>query len=196
MSITVESLPFKRTWLDDIIDELLHAPGGTDHVDAIVNRLMRTGRDLGKAPKETATRSINNYCRDAQDTDRVVTFPLFARVGPGTYKLLTYPNRPDLIEIRDIAFSDPAFQYVWGRFVDVMKHKHRAKWAGASQTSKLTVFVNGVVSESGALHYLFEEYAEIQKIAASVQLGTVSSAEDLAYSGVGRSKEEGALLSG
>jgi hypothetical protein len=109
--------------LADIVDEFLRAPEGIDHVDAIVNRLMRSGRDVGKNPKETVTRRINDHCPDAKDTDRTVTHPIFARIEPGVYRLLTFPDRPNLIEIQEVKFTDPGYKYAWQKFSSEMKSR-------------------------------------------------------------------------
>ena len=80
------TLPVKRTWLDDIVDILLHRPNGTANIGAITLEMMRRDRDVGATPEATITRVINNYCGEANDVDRVVKHDLFARIAPGTYR--------------------------------------------------------------------------------------------------------------
>jgi hypothetical protein len=156
--------------LADIVDEFLRAPKGIDHVDAIVNRLMSSGRDVGKAPKETVTRSINDYCPDAKDADHTVTHPIFARIEPGTYRLLTFPDRPDLVEIQDFKFTDPAFRYAWEQFSKEMKSRQQSVWAALSKRGMLTAFMEYAVRPSGAMHYLFDEYSNISAMACGISL--------------------------
>jgi hypothetical protein len=168
MNMTIDSLPLKRTWLADIVDEFLRAPGGIDHVDAIVNRIMRSGRDLGKAPKETVTRRINDYCRDAKDSDRKVQHPIFAHVRPGTYRLLTYPDYPNLIEIQEVQFSDSAFRYAWQKFSAEMKSSQSAAWAALSKRERLIAFLEHAVRENAPRHYLFDEFCRIGAMASGL----------------------------
>jgi hypothetical protein len=162
MTLTIEHLPFKRTWLCDIIEELLRAPDGTDHVDAIVNRLMQTGRTMGEFPKETVTRVINDYCMNANDSDRVAEIVLFRRVKAGVYRLVTYPSRPDLTETRKIEFEDPTYGNAWRRFQAELEYAGKgSEWKGMAQRTKLLAFIRHAVSTDGKFHYLFHEPDEI-----------------------------------
>jgi hypothetical protein len=81
-------------------------------------------------------------------------------VDVATYKLRGYPARPNLIDIRDIAFSDPAFQYVWKRFVPLANEKAKARWLRASHTKRLEAFIKAV-SPGGPCADLFDEYAAL-----------------------------------
>ncbi len=80
-----ESLPLHRTWLDDIVDILMHRPNGQAEVEAIAIGIMRTDRDVCATPQQIITRTINNYCSDANDALREVKCDLFERVASATY---------------------------------------------------------------------------------------------------------------
>jgi hypothetical protein len=139
---------------------------------------MKTTRDVGREPESTITRRINDFCSQARDTDRAPKADLFARVDDATYKLRGYPVRPNLIDIQDIAFSDPAFQYVWERFVPLVKEKAKAGWQNASHTKRLEVFIKNV-GPGGALAYLFDDYVAFQAMVAGITPGFDSSPGDL-----------------
>ncbi|PIO98281.1 hypothetical protein [Pleomorphomonas carboxyditropha] len=78
-------------WLDASINFLLKQPRGTAHVDKIADALNRWNIS---DPKNTIVRTLNTYCSDAKDYKR--TRPdLFQRVEPNTFRLRSFPERPD-----------------------------------------------------------------------------------------------------
>ncbi len=81
----------KLPWLDACIEVLLKEPRGTAHVDKIADALRRW--EISD-PKNTIVRTLNSYCSDAADYKRERP-DLFERVRPNTFRLRTYPSRPD-----------------------------------------------------------------------------------------------------
>lgn len=148
-------LPLKRTWLDDIVDVFLKFPNGTGEVEAIVIALLKTKRDLGKEAEATVTRTINNFCINSGDTEIKCRYQLFEHVGPGKYKLLTYPNTPDMIEIQKIQFTDSAYQKVWEFFNE--NAKNNPKWENMSKRKRLTSFSKNIL-ENNKLKEMLEAY--------------------------------------
>jgi hypothetical protein len=84
---TYPSLP----WLDASIEVLLKQPRGTAHVDKIADALKRWKI---KDPKNTIVRTLNTYCSNAAD-DKADKPNLFERVEPNTFRLRSFPERPD-----------------------------------------------------------------------------------------------------
>jgi hypothetical protein len=78
-------------WLDASIGVLLKQPRGTAHVDKIVDAVKRWGI---KEPKNTIVRTLNTFCSDAADYNAKRP-DLFERVAPNTFRLRSYPERPD-----------------------------------------------------------------------------------------------------
>jgi hypothetical protein len=148
-------LPLERTWLDRIVDILLHRPNGTAEVKAIAIEMMRLDHEVGTEPESTITRTINNYCSDANDSDRRAKFDLFARVAPGTYRLRTYPNRPDLTEIQYIFFADAAYKKTWADFLN--KTKSDKRFSTLNKRQLLVAFAERVRS-NGSLYPLLQAY--------------------------------------
>jgi len=145
---SLTSLPIKRTWLADIVDTFLRRPNGEADIDAVLNHLMKkTKRELGREPEATVTRTINNYCENSGDLERQCTHPIFRRMGPGTYRLLGYPEVPDLLEIQGIEFSDSAYQRVWAFFCE--RAKSHPKWKGLTNREKLLAFSRNLESNEG-----------------------------------------------
>lgn len=101
-------LKVSKTLLDDVVECFLHRPDGIAHIDDVVSWLSRhTRRDLTEAPKETITRRINDYCRNANDIGgRRGNLSLFDRIEPATWHLLPYPKRPNLFDIQPFAIGD------------------------------------------------------------------------------------------
>jgi len=128
MSALIDQLPLERTWLDDVVDILLCQPHGEAHVDTIVHHMMRTNREVGSAPQETITRTINNYCPDANDMNREPTHLLFRRTAPGTYKLLGWPARPNLRDVQDVRFTEDAYYHTWNDFCKTAQKQLGAEW--------------------------------------------------------------------
>jgi hypothetical protein len=87
MPRTYPNLP----WLDAAIEVMLKQPKGIAHVDTIVSAVRRWNI---KNPKETIVRILNTYCSDAADFDKRKP-DLFERVAPNTFRLRSYPDRPD-----------------------------------------------------------------------------------------------------
>lgn len=78
-------------WLEASIAVLLTQPKGTAHVDKIVDVTKRWNI---KNPKSTIVRTLNTFCSNA--TDYKERNPnLFERVAPNTFRLRSFPNRPD-----------------------------------------------------------------------------------------------------
>ena len=78
-------------WLDASIAVLMKQPRGTAHVDKIVDAVKRWNI---KNPKNTIVRTLNIYCSDAADykADRS---DLFERLAPNTFRLRSFPDRPN-----------------------------------------------------------------------------------------------------
>ena len=121
----IDKLPLSRSWLEDIVEVFLNRSNGEAEVDAIVTALMKVDRNIGAEAESTVTRTINNYCRNAGDTDKQVKHVIFERVAPGRYKLITHPSPPDLIEIQKIRFEDRAYQQTWSLFCEIMAKEER-----------------------------------------------------------------------
>jgi len=129
-------------WLVDIIDVLLTKPHGTAHVSDIARDLWHSERRDIRSIEETITRAINNYCSDAADFDKAPDHDLFQRVRPATYRLRSFPNKPDIYELATVKFDEPAMQGMWDFFAkQIMQKKFREKWSAASNRKKLGVFV-------------------------------------------------------
>jgi hypothetical protein len=137
-----ELLPLTRTWLEDIVDAFLKRPNGVGEVDAIALAVKRNGRDVGDKPESTVTRTINNYCANANDEERKTKHPIFERVSPATYRLLSYPDSPDLIEIQNIQFDESGYKKAWKYFVDFVKND--PKWKELSKREMLTAFAMNI----------------------------------------------------
>lgn len=84
-------------WLDDIIDVLLDQPRGTAHVGVLADKLWRSEKRDVASIEQTITRSINNFCSDAADFNKTPAHDLFQRVEPGTYRLRSFPEKPNNI---------------------------------------------------------------------------------------------------
>ena len=87
MARTYPNLP----WLDASIEVLLKQPRGTAHVDKIVDAVRRWKI---KNPKNTIVRTLNTFCSDARDY-KPHKPDLFERIAPNTFRLRSFPNRPD-----------------------------------------------------------------------------------------------------
>jgi len=145
-------LPLKKTWLDDIVGVFLKRSNGEGEVDAIVIALLKTDREIGVEVESTVTRTINNFCVNAEDADEKMRHPVFKRIGPGKYKLLSYPNSPDLIEMQNILFSDHAHQRLWTSFTE--KAKSSPKWKTLSKRERLVVFSRNILQNEGLQNLL------------------------------------------
>jgi hypothetical protein len=146
--------PTAARWLDDIIDVLLEEPRGTAHVREIAKILNRQyGRDVDTV-EETVTRRVNDFCSNATDFSKDKKFDLFERVEPATYRLRSFPDKPDVIELIAISFDEAALQSVWNTFKDLAAKQLGEKWKSTSNRKKLEAFAKNL--EPGKA--LAEEY--------------------------------------
>lgn len=92
-------------------------PGGIAEIDAVVTALLKTDRDMGSEGESTGTRIINNFCINAGDAEGKAKHAIFERIGPAQYRLLTFPNPPDLIEFKRRSFlsirTRKSGQFLW-----------------------------------------------------------------------------------
>lgn len=154
----LNDLPLERTWLADIVDAFLKSPRGEAEIEGILIYLIhKTKRDLGKKGESTITRTINNYCVNSGDTERKCRYPIFKRVGPSQYRLLSYPEPPDLIEIQQIRFSEHAFKRVWEAFCKQVEKK--PKWEDMTKRERLIAFAKNLRSNE-RLQGLLESYRD------------------------------------
>ena len=63
-------LHLTRTWLEDIVHAFLKRPNGVGEVEAIALAVKHNVRDVGDEPESNVTRTINNYCVNANDEER------------------------------------------------------------------------------------------------------------------------------
>jgi hypothetical protein len=132
-------------WLDDIIAVLLDSPNGTAHVHAIAKVLSRNYlRDIDTI-EQTVTRRINDFCSDAHDFKKDKEHDLFKRVAPATYRLRSFPNRPNVLELVTIAFDEPAMNSIWEVFCQKASSQFRQKWRSASNRKKIEAFMQNLV---------------------------------------------------
>ena len=111
--------PTTMGWLNEIIDLLAKYPRGA-HVRILACELSKSHPNVD-AVEQAVTRAINNYCGDARDFKRPPKYNLFARVEPATYRLRTYPKKPDLFDLLGIEFKDATMQQVWKWFTDAQR---------------------------------------------------------------------------
>ena len=137
-------------WLDEIIDLLAKYPRGA-HVSILARELSKSHPDVD-AVEQAVTRAINNYCGAARDFKRSPKYNLFERVEPATYRLRTYPEKPDLFDLLGIEFKDATMQQVWKWFTDAQR-------SDLSSEDALIRFVNFWNSGEGK-----EMYADQKKI--------------------------------
>jgi len=88
--------PTTAKWLDDIINALLHEPRGTAHVHKLAHQLWRSEKRDVPSIEETITRRVNDFCSDAADFSKSPAHDLFQRVEPATYRLRSFPEKPDI----------------------------------------------------------------------------------------------------
>jgi len=127
-------------WLTEIIDLVAKRPRGI-HVRDLARELSKSHPNVD-AIEQTATRTINNYCGDAKDFKRPQKYNLFERVEPATYRLRTYPQKPNLFELLGIDFVDVTMQGLWKWFADAQR-------SGLSNEQTLVGFVNYMNTEKG-----------------------------------------------
>jgi hypothetical protein len=144
--------PTTFEWLSEIIDLLVHYPRGA-HVKTLARELSKSHLNVG-AVEETVTRTINNFCGDAEDFSRSPEYNLFERVEPATYRLRTYPQKPDhLFDLLGIEFEDEVMQQVWKWYADAVRKKRK----DLSNEQTLAHFVNYMNSDSGKEMYALQK---------------------------------------
>lgn len=145
----LNEFPLKSKWLDDIIHVLLRRPSGTAHVKDIAKDLNALNRDRYIASiEETVTRRINDFCSDAADFKKDDSLDFFQRVEPATYRLRSYPNAPNILEVINIEFDDSTMNDVWKLFNEIAEKKNRDKWTTLGNGRKLAHFVNNFQSNT------------------------------------------------
>jgi hypothetical protein len=169
--IFLRNHPTKARWLDDIIDVLLRS-GGKAHVRAISRELSKVNERDINAIEQTVTRCINDFCSDAQDYQKDKRCDLFARVNPATYRLRSYPERPDVIELIRIEFIDSTMHEMWKEFAKNTKSRFSDKWNAATNAKKLGWFVRQM-SKRGWL----DEYERRKAVVASMPEITLADLE-------------------
>ena len=145
MSNKIDDLPLHRTWLDDIVDVLMKRPDGTADVQTIANEIMKLHREVKANPEQTITRKINDYCGDARDLTKTPRYDIFERVEPGTYRLREYPQKPDLVNIQSVKFSDRAYTRTWDHFCKIAEKQIGRDFRNWSNRKKLRKFADLLV---------------------------------------------------
>ena len=134
--------PTTTKWLDDIIDALLHEPNGTAHVTTLAHKLRQHSEERDILTIEaTITRRINDFCSNAADFNKSRDHDLFERVERATYRLRSFPEKPDIYELTTIRFVDPAMLSMWKIFSELLQQRVPAKWKAATNRRKLEGFV-------------------------------------------------------
>ncbi|MGY2462490.1 hypothetical protein [Vreelandella sulfidaeris] len=149
----IDKLPLSKTWLEDIVDVLMNRSNGEGEIEAIILALSKTDRDIGAEAASTVTRTINNYCRNSGDTEKKAKHEIFERVGPGRYKLLNYPSRPDFIGIQKIQFDDSGYQQAWDFFYKLTASKDK-RWKNVPKRKKLEVFAKNLLTNENLRNLL------------------------------------------
>lgn len=140
-------------WLDDIIDVLIQRRG-TAHVQDIANDLAKSNEARAKdTVKQIVTRRLNDFCRDAEDFCKDAGHNLFERVEPATFRLRSYPERPDVIDLVRIEFDDIAMQSMWDTFKRLARQKHAQQWRDANNAKKLGAFVKWMAKDQSRAEY-------------------------------------------
>ena len=150
--------PTTVRWLNEIVDLLVGYPQGA-HIRTLARELSKSHRNVA-AIEETVTRTVNNFCGDAADFKRPPKYDLFERVAPATYRLRTYPQKPNLFELLGIEFEDAAMQRVWKLFAKAV----RKKSSDLSDEQTLLIFTNFWNSGKGK-----EMYADQKKLDEELQ---------------------------
>jgi hypothetical protein len=143
----LEQYPTTERWLNEIID-LLVQYRGCAHVRDLARELSKSHPDV-VAIEETVTRTLNNFCSDAADFRRPPKYNLFERIEPATYRLRTYPQKPNLFELLGIEFKDEVMQRVWKWYANAVRKKRR----DLSSEQTLMLFVNYWNSGEGKKMY-------------------------------------------
>jgi hypothetical protein len=123
--------------------------------------MHRSARDVGSKPEATITRTINDYCSDAEDFSHSRP-DLFERKSPAEYRLRSFPNRPDLIEIENARFEDPAYSEAWKEFQSIAQRQVRNR-DGRSRREQLIAF-SKAVRKGGPLRSMLERYQALSRV--------------------------------
>ena len=164
-------------WLDDIID-VLTSRRGVAHVKVIADDLVKSNPARDKdTVEQTVTRRINDFCSDAADFDKDTAHDLFQRVEPATYRLRTYPERPDVIELVRIEFDNAATQSMWDSFGKLARKKKPQSWRQANNEKKLSEFVKWMARDQIKAEYERRKkvYDELENDAKNADLNSLFS---------------------
>lgn len=140
-------------WLDDIIDVLIERRG-TAHIREIA-------RDVAKAKKardkdtveQIVTRRLNDFCSNAADFAKDAAHDLFERIEPATYRLRSYPERSNVIELVRIEFDEMTMQSMWDSFKSIARQRHAQQWRQANNEKKLSAFVKWMAKDQSHAEY-------------------------------------------
>jgi hypothetical protein len=157
-------------WLDDIVDVLM-SRRGVAHVKVIADDIVKSNKARDKdTVEQIVTRRVNDFCSDAADFDRDAAHDLFQRVEPATYRLRTYPERPNVIELVRIEFDETAMQSMWDRFRQLAKQKQPQQWQEANNERKLSAFIKWMAKDQNQA-----QYNELKKIYDELSNGDLDS---------------------
>lgn len=140
-------------WLDDIIDTMIERRG-TAHVRDIARDVARANDARDKDTiEQIVTRRLNDFCSDAADFSKDAAHDLFERVEPATYRLRSYPERPNIIQLVRIEFDDIAMQSMWDTFSNIARRMKAQQWNQADNARKLAEFVKWMAREQSRAEY-------------------------------------------
>jgi len=140
-------------WLDDIIDALIERRG-TAHVRDIARDVAKANDARDKdTVEQIVTRRLNDFCSDAADFTKQAAYDLFERVEPAIYRLRSYPERPNVIELVRIEFDDIAMQSMWDTFRNIVRQRHAQQWREANNEKKLAAFVKWMAKDERRADY-------------------------------------------
>jgi len=129
--------PLKSKWLSRIVNVLFAKPLGTAHVEEIALDLY--GSSNREQIRQTSRR-ISDFCSNALDFARSKEYDLFERVAPGTYRLRSFPARPDILQLIIIRFADEEIDQMWRLFVVREAKRQGSKWRTVSNVQRLALF--------------------------------------------------------
>ena len=145
LPIFLAEFPLKSKWLDDIISVLLcRPPRGVAHVSDIGNELWK--ERYVSTMDETITRRINDFCSDAADFQKSKQYDLFERVEPATYRLRSYPNAPETLDLVRIEFEDRWMNDMWKLFVRKAEETDPVKWKSLGNHKRLFNFAKNFLA--------------------------------------------------
>jgi acyl carrier protein phosphodiesterase len=94
---------------------------------------------------------------------------LFEKVERGAYRLLAYPDRPEVADTR-LTFLSEEGQHAYRRVLDLLKdHDLSSKWAKLSREEKMTKLVS-----SKSLSEEFERTARFYQSIGDMELGEMA----------------------